>query len=102
MTREEAIAKIQGLLDDPIVRGGVAFVDQPTLRSIQDALRNPWVRTSDRLPTEADADEDGRIPVLAVGTHTGRLIKMTVHYEVVPANTEGIKYFLPIPPLPDV
>ena len=62
----------------------------------------PWVKTSDRLPTEEDADEDGRVPVLAVGTHTGRLIKMTVHYKVVPANVDLIKYFLPIPPLPDV
>lgn len=41
MNREEAIAKIQGLLDDPIVRGGVAFVDQPTLRSIQEVLSGP-------------------------------------------------------------
>ena len=63
--------------------------------------RSPWVKTSDRLPTEADADEEGRIPVLAVGIFTGRLIKMTVHYKVVSANTEGIKYFLPIPLLPE-
>ena len=63
--------------------------------------RSPWVKTADRLPTEADADEEGRIPVLAVGIFTGRLIKMTVHYKVVSANTEGIKYFLPIPLLPE-
>lgn len=60
---------------------------------------SPWVKTSDRLPTEADADGDGKVTVIVTGPITGRLLSLSIHYKSVTA--DSAHYFLPLPKLPD-
>ena len=66
-----------------------------------DALRGPeWVRTADRLPTEADADDEGKVTALITGSVTGKLLSLSLYYKSVTANSAD--YFLPLPKLPEV
>ena len=59
-----------------------------------------WVKTSDRLPTEADADVEGKVTVLATGPITGNLVSLSLYYKSVTADSAD--YFLPLPKLPEV
>ena len=61
---------------------------------------SPWVKTSDRLPTEADADDEGKVTALATGPITGNLVGLSLHYKLVTADI--VDYFLPLPKLPEV
>ena len=66
-----------------------------------DALTAPqWVKTSDRLPTEADADDEGKVTALVTGMLTGKLLSLSLYYKSVTADSAD--YFLPLPKLPEV
>ena len=65
-----------------------------------DALRGPWVKTSDRLPTKDDADDEGKVTALITGMITGKLLSLSLYYASVTA--ESADYFLPMPKLPEV
>ena len=80
MTREEAIQKAERALNDPIAKGGgVALLELDHLRVLLDALIAPqWVKTSDRLPTEADADDEGKVTALVTGMLTGKLLSLSL------------------------
>ncbi len=66
----------------------------------KDIFLSPWVKTSDRLPTEADADDEGKVTALITGALTGKLLSLSLYYESVTANSAD--YFLPLPKLPEV
>ena len=55
-----------------------------------------WVKTSDRLPTEADADRKLNV---FVWTHSGGHV---VNYQRVIGTPDFYPYWMPIPPLPEV
>lgn len=64
-----------------------------------EALRGPWVKTSDRAPTMEDADAWD----LVFATHRafgGEPYK--VRYRVVANNPSDHVWWMPIPPLPEV
>ena len=64
------------------------------------AMCSPWVKTSDRLPTEADADDEGKVTALVTGMLTGKLLSLSLYYKSVTADSAD--YFLPLPKLPEV
>ena len=64
------------------------------------AMCGQWVKTSDRLPTEADADGEGKVTALITGALTGKLLSLSLYYESV--TSESADYFLPMPKLPEV
>lgn len=66
----------------------------------KDIFLSPWVKTSDRLPTEADADDEGKVTALITGSVTGKLLSLSLYYKSVTANSAD--YFLPLPKLPEV
>ena len=61
---------------------------------------SPWVKTSDRLPTEADAVDEGKVTALITGSITGKLLSLSLYYKLVTADSAD--YFLPMPKLPEV
>ena len=64
------------------------------------ALRSPWVKTSDRLPTEADAGVDEEIVTIY---DDGDTRMMGVDYWEYVALVPGrFPYWLPVPKLPEV
>ena len=64
------------------------------------ALRSPWVKTSDRLPTEADAGVDEEIVTIY---DDGDTRMMGVDYWKYVALVPGrFPYWLPVPKLPEV
>ena len=64
------------------------------------AMCSLWVKTSDRLPTEADADDEGKVTALITGSITGKLLSLSLYYKSVTADSAD--YFLPLPKLPEV
>lgn len=60
-----------------------------------DALIGPWVKTTDRLPTEADADRKLNV---FVRTHSGGHV---VNYQSVIESPDFYPWWMPIPPLPE-
>ena len=65
------------------------------------ALREQgWVRTSVRVPTVLDIDDEGKVPVLIRGMLTRSLIRISLFYKSV--TTDTAEYFLPLPKLPEV
>ena len=62
-----------------------------------EALRSRWVKTSDRLPTEADADSE--LMIMAWHIYFGY---EAVAYGSVIDEPERFTYWMPIPPLPEV
>ena len=63
------------------------------------ATCSPWVKTSDRLPTEADADDEGKVTALITGSTTGKLLSLSLDYASV--TMKSADYFLPLPKLPE-
>ena len=59
--------------------------------------RSPWVKTSGRLPTEADADSE--LMIMAWHIYFGY---EAVAYGSVIDEPEMFTYWMPIPPLPEV
>ena len=98
MKREEAIlnaAEIANILEKRGLNGAA--------NSLMESLkvlctpRNPWVKTSDRLPTENDADGFGY--VLAWCSCVGG---MEITAREVMESPNAYPYWMPIPPLPEV
>ena len=61
------------------------------------AKRSPWVKTSDRLPTEADADSE--LMIMAWHIYFGY---EAVAYGSVIDEPEMFTYWMPVPPLTEV
>ena len=61
--------------------------------------RSPWVKTSDRLPTEADADNT-MCWVLATTISSNLPMPEAIAY--IRANPDRYPYWMPIQPLPEV
>ncbi len=59
---------------------------------------SPWVKTSDRLPTEADADNT-MCWVLATTISSNPPMPEAISY--IRANPDNYPYWMPIPPLPE-
>ena len=70
-----------------------------TVLTALSALRSPWVKTSDRLPTEADADNT-MCWVLATTISSNLPMPEAIAY--IRANPDNYPYWMPIPPLPEV
>lgn len=63
----------------------------------KDIFFSPWVKTADRLPTEADADSE--LMIMAWHIYFGY---EAVAYGSVIDEPEMFTYWMPIPPLPEV
>ena len=102
MTWEEAIQKAERALNDPIAKGGgVALLELDHLRVLLDALISPqWVKTSDRLPTKADAGVDEEIVTIYDDGDT-RMMGVD-HWKCVALVPGRFPYWLPVPKLPEV
>ena len=105
MNREEAIQKAEKALKDPIAKGGgVALLELDYLRGLLEALTAPtapqWVKTSDRLPTKADAGVDEEIVTIYDDGETR--IMGTDYWAFVATVPERFPYWLPVPKLPEV
>ena len=90
-TRPEALADFVG----PELAG---IVHQAMIMGAE-ALRSPWVKTSDRLPTEADADNT-MCWVLATTISSNLPMPEAIAY--IRANPDRYPYWMPIQPLPEV
>ena len=64
-----------------------------------DALSSPWVKTADRMPTEADADNT-MCWVLATTISSNLPMPEAIAY--IRANPDNYPYWMPIQPLPEV
>lgn len=64
-----------------------------------EALRGPWVKTSDRLPTEADADNT---MCWVFATTKSSNLPMPEAIAYIRANPDDYPYWMPIPPLQEV
>ena len=62
--------------------------------------RSPWVKTSDRLPTEADAGVDEEIVTIYDDGETR--VMGTDYWAYVAKVPERFPYWLPVPKLPEV
>lgn len=60
-----------------------------------DPITGPWVKTADRLPTEADANRKLNV---FVWTHSGGHV---VNYQSVIESPDFYPWWMPIPPLPE-
>ena len=87
MTTAEAIRILENIETD--IYGRIA------VGKAIDALQSPWVKTSDRLPTEADAP---RGVVLISGYHNWYSVQAPKTLELYP---QYYPYWMPIPPLPE-
>ena len=104
MTREEA-ANILDLKTRPealadFVGPELAGVVHQAMIMGAEALRSRWVKTSDRLPTEADAGYDDEIITLYQDGETKML--GFDYWKYVAKHPEQYLYWMPIPPLPEV
>ena len=100
MTREEA-AKI--LMNEVEGWGDkrMPFASYITaLRMGADALRSGWVRTADRVPTEADAGVDEEI--LTIYDDGETRVMGADYWAYVAKVPERFPYWLPVPKLPEV
>ena len=101
MTREEA-ANILDLKTRPealadFVGPELAGIVHQAMIMGAEALRSPWVKTSDRLPTEADANKE----LLVLGWNAP-LGYREVSYMFIATYPRYIPWWMPIPPLPEV
>ena len=70
-----------------------------TVLTALSALRSPWVKTSDRLPTEADADNT---MCWVFATTKSSNLPMPEAIAYIRANPDRYPYWMPFPPLPEV
>ena len=119
MTREEAAAVLDAMIfgtypDDDIT---IEKIEIEAVRFAIAALRSPWVKTSDRLPTEEDAievhDEWGfthkEVAVLSSGWPFEALVKDRqamlpgiMDIETIENKTTTFPYWMPLPKPPEV
>lgn len=64
------------------------------------AICSPWVKTADRLPTEADAGVDEEIVTIYDDGETR--VMGTDYWKYVAKVPERFPYWLPVPKLPEV
>ena len=96
MTQEEKISLLEKIRLDYAFLGTPSF---DVLTNAIDALKGPWVKTADRLPTEADADNT-MCWVLATTISSDLPMPEAIAY--IRANPDNYPYWMPIPPLPEV
>jgi hypothetical protein len=102
MTREDAARVLRNLMDKVTIHD----VDdwQDAVNAIEVALESiystDWVRTSERLPAEADTGDDGKILCVTVGVFGGTVI-LHVFWGIVAEHPERYPYWMPLPPLPE-
>ena len=102
MNREEVIEVLTNALDG---LGTAWVVDEAISAAIKlladdtNVARSPWVKTSDRLPTEADADNT-MCWVLATTISSNLPMLEAISY--IRANPDNYPYWMPIPPMPEV
>ncbi len=65
-----------------------------------DALSSPWVKTADRLPTEADAGYNEEVITFYRDGETESV--SCDYWAFVAKHPEYFPYWMPIPPLPEV
>ena len=99
MTRKEALSYIKSAAGHLIVTDrkvvGMALLEA------WDALRQPgWVRTADRVPTEADAGVDEEI--LTIYDDGETRVMGADYWAYVAKVPERFPYWLPVPKLPEV
>lgn len=64
-------------------------------------MNNPWVKPSDRLPTEADADFEGAVLVSQKSYDDYEDYKIAiVYWEIVVNSPNEFEFWASIPPLP--
>ena len=98
MKREEALRYIKSAARHLIVTDrkvmGMALLEA------WDALRQPgWVRTADRLPTEADAGYNEEVITFYRDGETESV--SCDYWAFVAKHPEHFPYWMPIPPLPE-
>ena len=97
MKREEALRYIKSAAGHLIVTDrkvmGMALLEA------WDALRNPWVKTADKLPTEADAGYGDEILTLYQDSET--MMQGCDYWAFVAKHPEYFPYWMPLPPLPE-
>lgn len=106
MNREEAIQTIEAFVNY-VKMGNVNFsleaktgrIFLESLETVTAELRNLWVKTADRLPTESDADNT-MCWVLATTISSNLPMPEPIAY--IRANPDRYPYWMPIPPLPEV
>ena len=100
MNREEAIlnaVEIANILDKRGLNGAANSLSESL--KVLCTPRNPWVKTSDRLPTAADADNT-MYWVLATTISSNLPMPEPIGY--IRANPDRYPYWMPFPPLPEV
>lgn len=100
MTREEMARVLSDVIEDRYLGAELTDLEADKARFALAALLGPWVKTTDRLPTKEDADDEGKVTALITGTLTGKLLSLSLYYASVTA--ESADYFLPMPKLPEV
>lgn len=66
-------------------------------------LSSPWVKPSDRLPTEADANFEGAVLVSQKSYDDYEDYKIAIgHWETVVNSPEDFEFWSSIPPLPKI
>ena len=98
MTQEEKISLLEKIRLDYAFLGTPSF---DVLTNAIDALKGPWVKTADRLPTEVDADFEGAVLVSQKSYDDYEDYKIAiVHWETVVNFLEDFEFWSSIPPLP--
>ena len=103
MNREEAAAVLDAMIfgaypDDDIT---IEKIEMEAVRFAIAAMRGlGWVRTADRLPTEADAGVDEKI--LTIYDDGETRVMGTDYWAYVAMVPEVFPYWTPVPKLPEV
>ena len=92
MSNTEAIKILESIETD--IYGRIAIA-----KAI-DALRNPWVKTANKLPTKEDAQHDDEILTLYKDEET--MMLGFDYWVYVARHPEQFLYWMPIPHLPEV
>lgn len=103
---EEARATYRRLCEElgcyDAIRNSPKFYDvvRVAIGHLMNPPQSPWVRTADRLPTEADAGVDEEIVTIYDDEETR--VMGTDYWAYVAKVPERFPYWLPVPKLPEV
>lgn len=89
-TSREAQEEMDATMDD---------VNQACVMGAE-ALRRPWIKTADRLPTQEDADKEGKILAWSALECEDNI--RVEWWANVGVHAEDWTWWMPIPPLPEV